>query len=67
MKEADFTDLPLKDSSVSSVLFDPPFLIGVPATEKAIPSVMKQRFGTYQNYKALKKSYFGALRCFIGF
>lgn len=65
VKQADSTNLPLEDNSIKSIMFDPPFVVGI-GTEQAKKSIMCERFGTYSNiqndlwgmyHKSLKEFY----------
>jgi len=58
-KQADCTNLPLKDGSIQSIMFDPPFLVG-----SVKLGIMKKRFGKYKNEKELWAFYKEALREF---
>ena len=44
---ANSCSLPLKNGSVSSIMYDPPFVGGVPASEGSNKGVIKTRFGFY--------------------
>jgi hypothetical protein len=65
VKQADCSELPLEDNSVKSIMFDPPFIVGI-GTKEAKKSIICERFGTYSNiqndlwgmyYKSLKEFY----------
>lgn len=53
--QADFTQLPLKDNSVDSIMFDPPFVGGTPKTRSG--GIIKKRFGCYKNMDEVFASY----------
>lgn len=56
-------DLPLADSSVSSLIFDPPFLTYVRAAREGNGNmVMAKRFGGYWRYAELEAHYKGTLK-----
>lgn len=57
--QADARDLPLKDGSVGSIMFDPPFL-----NQTGAGSIMKERFGDYRTIPILWDFYRGALKEF---
>ena len=48
VKQADCTDLPLDNNSIQSIMFDPPFVVGIP-TDTAKNGIMEKRFGSYSN------------------
>lgn len=48
VKQANCTKLPLKDNSIKSIMFDPPFIAGIP-TKTAKKSIIGSRFGTYKS------------------
>lgn len=56
-------DLPLKDKSVNSLMFDPPFLTYVRAAREGNGNmVMAKRFGGYWKYDELESHYKATLR-----
>lgn len=56
-------DLPLDDKSVSSLMFDPPFLTYVRAAREGNGNmVMAKRFGGYWKYDELEAHYKGTLK-----
>ena len=59
--KADFCHLPLKDNSVNSIMFDPPFTGGVPVTHKIGSNIVSNRFSSYWDMKELFKSYYNAM------
>ncbi|MCP4648723.1 MAG: hypothetical protein GY853_01405 [PVC group bacterium] len=62
VREADCRELPLGGESVSSIMFDPPF---VGASQKdGKPGVIKTRFGYYKNIPILWDMYIDALKEF---
>lgn len=48
VQQADCTNLPLENNSISSIMFDPPFIAGIP-TETAIKGIISNRFGSYKS------------------
>jgi len=48
VKQADCTDLPLDNNSIQSIMFDPPFIAGIP-TETAKKGIISSRFGSYKS------------------
>jgi len=56
--------LPLKNESVNSVMFDPPFLAttGNVAKSKDKSNIMIKRFGYYKNMPDLWNMYYGAIK-----
>ncbi len=60
---ADSTILPLSDESISSVLFDPPFLAtkGNVGSSKKKSNIIIKRFGYYKNMKLLWEYYYKSL------
>lgn len=58
--EADSTKVPLPDDSVSSVVFDPPFLTYI-KNGREHNSIMGKRFGGYWTYDELSSHYFDTL------
>lgn len=48
VKKADCINLPLKDNSIKSIMFDPPFIAGIP-TKTAKKGVISSRFGSYKS------------------
>ena len=55
VKEADSRHLPLSNSSVRSVIFDPPFVGG--SRKDGKPGIIKERFGYYKNVPILWRFY----------
>lgn len=64
--EADSTNLPFANSIVSSIMFDPPFIIhGKVKETKRNSCIMFKRFSGYENYEQLKNHYYFTLKeCF---
>ncbi len=63
--KADSGDLPFEDNSMSSVMFDPPFIIEGKNTyhkTKAGSSIIAKRFEGYFNFEELKAHYFRTLK-----
>lgn len=58
--QASSTDLPLNDCSISSLVFDPPFLTYIKAAREH-DSVMAKRYGGYWRYDELEDHYRGTL------
>jgi hypothetical protein len=48
VQKADCTKLPLNNSSVRSIMFDPPFIAGIP-TPTAKKGIISSRFGSYMS------------------
>lgn len=61
--KADFTAMPIESNTISSVMFDPLFLITGKTYKqnKEGSSIIAKRFTGYENFEELKKSYKGAL------
>jgi len=59
--KASSTDLPLADESISSLVFDPPFLTYVKAAREH-DSVMAKRYGGYWRYDELEAHYQATLK-----
>lgn len=59
---SDCRSLPLSDSSIKSIIFDPPF-IGA-SVNKGKPGIIKSRFGYYKNIPMLWAMYVDALKEF---
>lgn len=60
---ANSCSLPFQDSSLQSIMFDPPFIIhGNKKEGKYGSCVMFKRFSGYRNYEELKEHYSGTLR-----
>lgn len=60
--EADCRNLPLEDNSIGILMFDPPFICGIPAEAKA--GIIKERFGYFKNTFELWKFYDEAMKEF---
>lgn len=54
VKEADCRNLPLEDRSIKSIIFDPPFVIGVGESKS---SIITNRFSGFKSLKDLKSLY----------
>ena len=48
VEKADCINLPLKDDSINSIMFDPPFIAGIP-TATAKKGIISSRFGSYMS------------------
>jgi hypothetical protein len=61
------SDLPFDNESLSSIMFDPPFIMGGIGetyknnTDKG-SSIITKRFGAFGNFNELKEMYFAALK-----
>lgn len=55
VKEADSRHLPFNNSSVASIVFDPPFVGG--SRKNGKPGIIKERFGYYKNVPILWRFY----------
>lgn len=62
VKQANCTDLPIDDNSVSSVIFDPPFIFGHHGGLGT--KAMERRFGSFYNFAELKDMYRKSLKEF---
>lgn len=64
VKYADVRDLPLPSQSVNSVIFDPPFVIGVPNSSKNVTSSNKtfNRFAGFFSKEEQTKFYYDSLK-----
>jgi hypothetical protein len=62
--EADSTNLPFENQSMSSIMYDPPFLIvGKTYKEnKDGSSIIAKRFEGYETFTQLKKNYYNTLK-----
>jgi len=60
--QSDCRSLPLDASTISSIMFDPPFICGIPREAK--PGIIKARFGFYKNVPELWRFYAGSLKEF---
>ena len=61
--QADVRHLPIKNNSINSIMFDPPFVVAMP-TGQGEKGVIRNRFGYYRNIKALWDMYLGAIKEF---
>lgn len=61
---ADSRDLPLDDSSIDCIMFDPPFLAttGKSLSEENSSNKINKRFGVYRNEKELHRFYADSIR-----
>jgi len=57
--KCDCRHLPLADSSLNSIVFDPPFICG--SRKNGKPGIIKERFGYYKNVPELLRFYEDAL------
>lgn len=58
VKYGDCRDLPLQDSSIQCIMFDPPFLATTgPSLNKKEGNVINKRFGVYANEQELHRFY----------
>jgi hypothetical protein len=65
--QADSRDLPLKDESVGTIMFDPPFVIAGETYKNntdSNSSKIAKRFSAYKNFKELKEHYYNSLKEF---
>lgn len=62
--KADIRDLPIKSHSIRTIMFDPPFVTGMP-TGKGKRGIIRDRFGYYKNIQELWAMYFSALSEFL--
>ena len=63
--KADYRDLPLKDNSVKSLMFDPPFLATTgQSLKKEEGNIINKRFSVYNSEKELFQMYYDALNEF---
>lgn len=65
--QADSRDLPLKDESVDTIMFDPPFVIAGETYKNNTDgnsSRIAKRFSAYKNFKELKEHYYYSLKEF---
>lgn len=64
--QADCRNLPLKDNSINSLMFDPPFLATTGNSLKIEngSNVIAKRFGVYKNEKELHQFYIDAMKEF---
>lgn len=62
VKEADCRKLPISNSSIFSIMFDPPFVGG--SRKNGKPGIIKTRFGYYKNIPILWEMYKDALKEF---
>jgi len=60
--QADARNLPLEDLSINILMFDPPFICGIPA--EAPTGIIRERFGFYKNVPELWQFYLDAIREF---
>ena len=63
--EACATSIPLPDNSVSTIVFDPPFLATTgPSLKKKSGNIINKRFGVFPNEKLLHEFYIQSLKEF---
>jgi hypothetical protein len=64
--EATSDKLPLKDSSIRTIMFDPPFVIGGETYDKSVEGscIISKRFTQFGSFEKLKKMYLDSLREF---
>jgi len=62
VKQADCRSLPLEDNSVTSIMFDPPFVTG--SRKDGKPGIIKERFSYYKDMDELWTFYNDALKEF---
>lgn len=62
--QADSENLPFEDSSMKSIMYDPPFIIAGKTykNSKEGSTLMTKRFEGYTNYSDLKKNYYNSLK-----
>ena len=60
--QADCRKLPFEDSSIKSIMFDPPFSIG---TFKKVHGIIKDRFGFYKTPSELLQMYYDSMDEFV--
>ena len=61
--QSDCRQLPFGAEEINSIMFDPPFLCGIPTSEETM-GIMKKRFSTFKNIPELWKFYSEALQEF---
>lgn len=66
VQKADARDLPLDDSSLNCIMFDPPFLAttGKSLSKNDDNNIINKRFGVYPNEKSLHNFYVDAMKEF---
>ncbi len=64
--QSDVRHLPLSDNSVSTIIFDPPFVMGGQNYEKAEEGscIIAKRFSSFSSWRELQELYFGSLKEF---
>jgi len=62
--QADCRKLPHPDNSIKSIMFDPPFIVGLPAKNVKSSSIIANRFSRFKNIHELWKFYESALNEF---
>ena len=60
--QADVIALPFKNNSINSIIFDPPFIVGMPKDGK--PGIMRTRFSHYRKIPELWEMYWKAIKEF---
>jgi len=61
--KADCRNLPLGNESVASIMFDPPFIVGI-NSDNTRTGIINGRFGAYKSVEELWEMYHGALKEF---
>jgi len=62
--QADCKKLPHSDNSIESIMFDPPFIVGLPAKNVNSSSIIANRFSRFKNIDELWKFYESSLNEF---
>lgn len=60
-KQGDCRNLPIKNNSVNSIIYDPPFLTTNPKSKTKTGNIMHQRFSSFENVEELQKFYLDSL------
>jgi len=56
--QSDCTELPLEDSSINTIMFDPPFVMG---QGKSTNGIMRNRFSSFKDVHELQAMYYASL------
>src|ERR1022692_3274905 len=64
VKQSDCRSLPLEDSSIGSIVFDPPFLFGNHGSFKTNGNAMVKRFSHFKSFEELESMYKDSLKEF---
>ena len=66
VRKSDCTNLPLKDSSIDTIMFDPPFVMGGQTYKKSKSGscITAKRFSSFKNWPELKTMYIKSLKEF---